>query len=113
LSLVKTILHGHAKLPYDQVVLELFKIYVNHRVLLLVHFEIIVSQMMRKEGRRWRMEQDRSLDDYEIISIESVPSKESFLLALAFSKPYSYIVNGILESTTTDGILERIMTNEI
>jgi DNA-directed RNA polymerase subunit beta' len=113
LSLVKKMLHGHAKLPFDQLIMELFKVYVNHKTLLLVHFEIIVSQMMRKNGKRWRTQDDRSMEDYELISIENVPSKESFLLALAFSKPYSYIVNGILESTTTDGILERIMTNEI
>jgi hypothetical protein len=49
-----------------------------------------------------------------MVSIENVPSKESFLLALAFSKPYSYIMSGILrDNSSTDGILERIMKNDI
>lgn len=114
LSIVKKMLHGHGKNPYDEIVLELFKIYVRHRPLLLVHFECIVSQMMRIENQRWRLTPDRDITKYELVSIENVPSKESFLLALAFSKPYNYIVSGILGSTdTTDGILERIMLNEV
>ena len=113
LTRVKSILHGHSVSSYDQIVLELFKIYMTHRILLLVHFEIIVSQMMRHNGKRWRIEENRTLEDYEIVSIENVPSKESFLLALAFSKPYSYLVDGILKPSSTDGILERIMKNEI
>jgi len=114
LTLVKKMLHGHSSKPFDELILDLFKVYVNHRLLLLVHFECIVSQMMRSGSQRWRVSDKRSLDSYEIVSIENVPAKESFLLALAFNKPYAYIIGGILgESNSTDGILENIMTNNI
>jgi len=114
LSIVKKALHGHGNRSYDQLVLDLFKIYSRHRLLLLVHFECVVSQMMRKGNVRWRISENRNITECEIVSIENVPSKESFLLALAFSKPYNYIVSGVLgESDSTDGILERIMTNDL
>jgi hypothetical protein len=70
--------------------------------------------MMRVGDVRWRLSEDRNISEYQMVSIENVPSKESFLLALAFSKPYSYIMSGILgDTSSTDGILERIMTNDI
>lgn len=114
LSVVKKMLHGHGKKPFDHLVMKLFKIYSRHRILLLVHFESIISQMMRQGNQRWRLTEERDLSKCEIVSIENVPSKESFLLALAFSKPYNYIVNGVIgESDSTDGILERIMVNDV
>jgi hypothetical protein len=114
LSLVNKLLHGSMKLDYPELLMRLFSIYSNHKTLLLVHFECVITQMMRVGDKRWRLLENRHDVDYEIISIENVPSKESFLLALAFSKPYNYIVQGILGSSqTTDGILERMMTNNI
>ena len=114
LTLVKKMLHGHGKKPYDQLIMDLFSIYVRHRQLLLVHYECVISQMMRDGDSRWRLTEDRDISNCEMVSIENVPSKESFLLALAFSKPYSYIMNGVLgNADSTDGILERIMTNDI
>jgi len=114
LQVVKKMLHGHGKVPFDQLILDLFKIYVRHRALLLVHFECVISQMMRYGNKRWRLTESRDMSQCEIVSIENVPSKESFLLALAFSKPYNYIVSGVLgESDSTDGILERIMVNDV
>ena len=115
LAAVKKMLHANTKHSYNNLILELFKIYSNHRLLLLVHFECIVAQMMRAEdGGRWRLGEDRKLSEVDMVSIENVPSKESFLLALAFAKPYVYLVSGILgSSVTTDGVLEKIMLNKI
>jgi hypothetical protein len=114
LSIVNKLLHGTMKVDHNELLMRLFSIYSRHKTLLLVHFECVVSQMMRIGDQRWRLSPDDDTTDYQIISIENVPSKESFLLALAFSKPYNYIVSGILGSDqTADGILERMLTNNI
>lgn len=114
LSVVKKLLHATTHHPYDSLIMQLFSIYSNHKVLLLVHFECIVSMMMRHMDRRWRLSPERDITKYEMVSIENIPAMESFLLALAFCKPYKYIVSGILgDTTSTDGILERIMLNRV
>lgn len=114
LSVVNKILHATAVTTPESVILKLFAIYSRHRILLLVHFEIILSQMMRIGDMRWRMHPNRATIPPQMISVENVPAKESFLLALAFSKPYNYIVSGILgNSVSTDGILEKILLNKI
>jgi len=114
LSMVNKLLHGTLNINHDQLLIDLFSIYANHKTLLLIHFECVVSQMMRVGNQRWRMVDDRDSHAYDIISIENVPSKESFLLALAFSKPHNYIISGILgTSQTNDGILEKMLTNNI
>lgn len=114
LSIVNKLLHGGAGVTYNDLVIKLFSIYSKHRVLLLIHFEMVVSQLMRIGSMRWRIHPNRNEIPYEMSSIENIPSKESFLLALAFSKPYNYIVSGILGSSeTTDGILERMLINKI
>jgi DNA-directed RNA polymerase beta' subunit len=113
LTVVNKLLHGGA-LTASELLTRLFSIYSRHRVLLHVHFECIVSQLMRIGMQRWRLLPNRNEISPIIISVENVPSKESFLLALAFSKPYNYIVSGIVgSSATTDGILERMLTNKI
>lgn len=114
LSVVNKILHANEISDETDMLKQLFSIYSRHKTLLLVHFECVISQMMRYGNMKWRLSDPRNRDDCQIISIENVPSKESFLLALAFSRPYNYIVSGILGSSqTTDGILERMLTNDI
>lgn len=117
LSNVKKILHGGSKWNtsgYKKMIDELFHIYSNHKTLMMVHFEIAVSQLMRYGSRRWRLVPDRDNYEPEIVSIEKVPSLESFLLALAFSKPYVYIIGGIMgKGQPTDGILEKMLVNRV
>jgi hypothetical protein len=114
LSIVNKLLHGTLEKDYYNILMRLFSIYSRHKLLLLVHFECVISQMMRIGDSRWRTSSHRDSMNYEITSIENVPSKESFLLALAFSKPYNYIVSGILGSDkATDGVLERMLINDI
>lgn len=112
---VKKILHGGDayNANYKQMIRDLFSIYSHHKTLLLVHFELIVSQLMRIGSMRWRLHPDRNIIKPSLVSIEKVPAYESFLLALAFSKPYNYIISGILGSSqTSDGILEKLLTNK-
>lgn len=113
---VKKILHGGSEYnkDYKQMIKDLFTIYSHHKVLLMVHFELIVSQLMRIGNMRWRLHPDRAAIAPKIVSIEMVPPYESFLLALAFSRPYTYIISGILGSSqSSDGILEKMLTNKV
>jgi DNA-directed RNA polymerase subunit beta' len=114
LTVVNRILHGNVDGSFPDVIMKLFSVYLRHRVLLLINFELIVSQLMRIGNMRWRLHPNRDTENYQIVSVENVPSRESFLLALAFSKPYNYLINGILgTSQTTDGILEKMLLNRI
>jgi len=114
LSRVNKYLHGSIKTTYSDLIMKLFSIYARHRVILLINFELIVSQLMRVGSIRWRLLPDRDNQPAQIVSVENVPSRESFLLALAFSKPYNYIISGILGSSQpTDGILEKMLLNKV
>ena len=56
----------------------------------------------------------RDQHEPQIVSIEKVPSLESMILALAFSKPYVYIIGGIMgNAQPTDGILEKMLINKV
>ena len=123
LSLVKKIFHNSTpftiygekidKLTYSEALRYLHRIYNRYKNILMVHHECIISQMMRVGDKRWRMTKERDLSEYKLVSIESVPSKESWLLALAFSRPKQYLVDGILGDDLDDaGILEKIMMND-
>lgn len=114
LAVVNRLFHNSDDTNFYNILINLFSIYSRHRVLLLIQFECVIAQMMRIGNLRWRLHPDRSNIPHQLISIGNIPSKESFLLALAFSKPYNYIVQGILGSSeTTDGILEKILINNI
>jgi len=117
LSNVKKILHGGNDwntLGYKDMIMKLFQIYSNHKTLMMNHFEIAVSQLMRSGSRRWRLDPNRDEHEPQIVSIEKVPSLESFLLALAFSRPYVYIIGGIMgNAQPTDGILEKMLINRV
>jgi hypothetical protein len=69
--------------------------------------------MMRRGDILWRLTEDRDLTNYHLVSIESIPARESWLLALALSRPKSGLIDGIVDDTTSSGILELIMMNQI
>lgn len=113
LSRVKKVFHASEKNSYYDSLMKLFGVYSAYKLVLLVHYECIVSQMMRNGKMRWRVNPERDITDYEMVSIESIPSRESWLLALAFSKPKSYLIDGIISGDgESSGILEKIMTND-
>lgn len=117
LTNVKKILHGGNDwntTGYKDMIMNLFHIYSNHKTLMLNHFELAVSQLMRSGSRRWRNDPNRDEHEPNIVSIEKVPSLESLFLALAFSKPYVYIIGAIMgNAQTTDGILEKMLINKV
>lgn len=115
LSKVNKIFHnsGSYLKSYDHAVIELFKIYSEYKNILFIHYECIVSQMMRRDNMLWRLTQDRDPTNYELVSVEGIPSRESWLLALAFSKPKSYLIDGVVDDSATSGILETIMMNQM
>jgi DNA-directed RNA polymerase subunit beta' len=115
LSRVNRIFHnsGQFLTSYEHALYELFKIYSEYKIILFVHFECIVSQMMRCGDVLWRIKEDRDPTNYNIVSIESIPSRESWLLALALSRPKSGLIDGVIDDSTTKGILELIMMNQI
>jgi len=111
---VRKIFHNSGKeiATYDQAILNLFKIYSEYKLVLLVHFEAVVSQMMRVGNKLWRLTEDRESTKYDLVSIEMIPSKESWLLALAFSRPKAFLIDGIEDDSSSSGILERIIMND-
>lgn len=117
LANVKKILHGGSDwntTGYKDMIMNLFHIYSNHKTLMLNHFEVAVSQLMRSGSRRWRNDPRRDEHEPQIVSIEKVPSLESFLLALAFSRPYVYIIGAIMgNAQPSDGILEKMLINKV
>jgi len=115
LSLVNKIFHNSSGFltNYEHALFELFKIYSEYKTILFVHFECIVSQMMRCGDILWRLKEDRDPTNYQLVSIESIPARESWLLALALSRPKSGLIDGIIDDSTSSGILEAIMMNQI
>jgi hypothetical protein len=113
LTRVRSILHCNLNLSSIQMLNELFTIYVTHRKILMIHFECIVSQMMRVESTLWRLHKDRKTVSPNMTSILTVPQMDSWLLALAFHRPKEYIIDGLMnESPGSEGFLEKIMTNK-
>lgn len=123
LTIVKKILHNstpfsfmgqkYDHMDYLDSLMSLFQIYSRYKNILFVHYECIVSMMMRVGDTRWRLTENRDLSECDMSSIESVPSKESWLLALAFSRVKHFIIDGVIgQSINNGGILERIMANE-
>ena len=115
LNKVKRLFHCTERLDYSDLIMGLYKIYGSYKDVLLVHYECIVSQMMRLGKHRWRLTEDRDITKCQMTSIDSIPMKESFLLSLAYSKPKYYIINKLLENNLNEpenfGILEKIITN--
>jgi len=113
LTMVRSILHCNLNLTSLEILNKLFNIYVTHRKILIVHFECIVSQMMRVGSMRWRLHKDRNTTTPSMTSILTVPQLDSWLLALAFHRPKEYIIDGLMhESPDEEGFLEKIMTNK-
>jgi hypothetical protein len=113
LTVVKKIFHAGSGLSYDQSILKLYDVYSRYKGILFIHYECIIAQMMRCGKMRWRLTKERDITNYELVSIEAVPARESWLLGLAFSRPKAYLMDGITDDGgSASGVLERIMMNE-
>jgi len=97
---------------YTDLVHELFEAYNRDRDIHHVHFECIVAQLMWKGFRKWRLLPGRDKIEPEYVSIQSSPSRESWLLGLAFSNPKRHILKGILYSGSYSGIMDKLLCGE-
>jgi hypothetical protein len=112
LSSVSRALHNKEKKNYKELVDELFNLFSESGSIHHVHFECVVSQMMWKGYRKWRLLANREKYSPDYYSIQSVPEKESWILGLAFSNPKSHILKGILQQGNYKGIFDKIMLGE-
>ena len=112
LSSVSTLLHKFKGKNYKQIVNDLFKVYSNEGDIYHIHFECVVAQLMWVNHRKWRLLEDRDDQKIEYHSIQTVPSKESWILGLAFSNPKKHILKGILHSGNYTGIIDKILLGE-
>ena len=122
LSSVSKLLHHVNNKDCNTLVDELFDVYNNSRAIYHVHFEAVVSQLMWIGDRKWRLIGNSKEDKEEGVtrkqvkpefySIQSIPSKESWLMGLSFSNPRKHILKGILESGNYTGIIDKILCGE-
>ena len=113
LSTVSKLLHkfSTATTP-DDLVSKLYTCYNTSRTIHHVHFECVVSQLMWVGDTKWRLVPERKDIVPEYLSVQSVPSKESWLMGLAFSNPKKHIIKGILNSGLYHGVMDRILCGE-
>ena len=62
--------------------------------------------------RKWRLFENRSELVPEYHSVQTVPSYESWTLALAFSNPKRSIIKGIMYSGNYTGVMDKILMGE-
>jgi len=113
LSVISGLLHQFKDKTHEDIVSELFDVYnssgqgIHH-----VHFECVVSQLMWKNLKKWRLLSNRDKVSPEFHSVQTVPSYESWLLSLAFSNPKRSILRGILNTDSYRGIMDKILEGE-
>lgn len=110
LSTVSELLHRFKGKHYTDIVHDLFEVYnkdIHH-----VHFECVVAQLMWKQNKKWRLLPDRDKVTPDYYSVQSVPTQESWILAMAFSNPKRSILNGILNSGQYSGVMDKILKGE-
>ena len=74
-----------------------------------VHFEVVIAQLLWVENEKWRLLKDRNKIEPQYISVQSVPSRESWILGLGFSKPKQHLLLGLLTKGNYAGIFDKIM----
>ena len=110
LAAVAELLHKFKNKTYTDIVNQLFEVY--DKDIYYVHFECVVSQLMWKNHKKWRLLKDRHLSSPDYYSVQSVPNKESWILAMAFSNPKRSILQGILYEGRYSGVMDKILKGE-
>jgi len=67
---------------------------------------------MWKNHIKWRLLPDREKVSPDFYSVQSVPNKESWVLAMAFSNPKRAILQGILYEGRYSGVMDKILKGE-
>ena len=112
LSVASKLLHQFKNQTPQKLVAELFNVYNRSRSIHHTHFECIVAQLMWYGDYKWRLLDNRDEKAPEFHSVQTVPSFESWLLALAFSNPKRSILKGILNGGQYTGIMDKILKGE-
>lgn len=112
LSNASKCLHDVKSSNYKEITDKLYKIYNSSGKIFHVHFECVAAQLMWVGYKKWRLLQNRDNVPPEYISVQTVPSNESWLLGLAFSRPRQHIVRGIFESGNYYGVMDKLLTGE-
>jgi len=112
LSVASKLLHQFRGETYITLVHKLYEVYNNSRSIHHVHFECVVAQLMWFGYTKWRLHHNRDRYTPEFHSVQTVPSYESWLLALAFSNPKRSILKGILYSGHYTGVMDTILKGE-
>ena len=110
LATVAGLLHKFKNKTYTDIVKELFDVYAKN--IYHVHFECVVAQLMWHGYDKWRLLSDRNTTTPTFHSIQSVPNKESWILAMAFSNPKRSILQGILYEGRYSGVMDKILKGE-
>jgi len=109
LSVASKLLHQFKNVDMPDLVNNLYDVYNRSRTILHVHFECIVAQLMWTGFTKWRLHDDREKKNFKFHSVQTVPSYESWLLALAFSNPKRSILKGIMYSGHYSGVMDQIL----
>jgi len=110
LASVAELLHKFKGKTYTEIVDALFDVYdkdIHH-----IHFECVVTQLMWKDYKKWRLIEDREKIIPNFYSVQSVPNRESWILAMAFSNPKKSILQGILYEGRYSGVMDKILKGE-
>lgn len=103
ISTVNKILHNPEKYKKNisplRIVRDLHYIFCTHGNINMIHYEILVSSMMRTaDGKLWRLNRTTINDDYKFESILRIPSMDSWLLGLAFIRLKSKLLDGVMNN---------------
>ena len=109
LSVASKLLHQFKDATAEKLVNDLFNIYNRSRIILHIHFECIISQLMWCDFTKWRLCENRDKVPHKFYSVQTVPSFESWLLALSFSNPKRSILKGIMYSGHYSGVMDQIL----
>jgi hypothetical protein len=112
LSTASNLLHQVDKTNYIDLVHNLFDVYNTSRDIYHVHFECVVSQLMWHGFKKWRLLSNRNEVPITYHSVQSAPSKESWLLGFAFANPKRHILKGIRYRGEYKGIIDKILCGE-
>jgi DNA-directed RNA polymerase subunit beta' len=113
LSTVSKLLHKFPKGTNPvELASKLYACYNTSRTIHHVHFECVVSQLMWYKDTKWRLVEGRDNVVPKYLSVQTVPSNESWLMGLAFSNPKKHIIKGILNSGLYHGVMDKILCGE-
>jgi len=100
LSAVSQLIHKFPDISCPEALVDaLYDKYNESRQLNHVHFECLTTQLMWTEDNlKWRLQENRNDIPFKFVSVQSVPSKESWKLGIAFSNTKRELINGLLRT---------------